>query len=233
MPSAPAQPLRFQPASDQSLLIYFGDAITAEAGERVRKLLRRLEAQPLPAVRNLQPAYASLLIKFDALQTSHAELESALQSYIDGLEAVHLPESRLIEIPVCYGDEFGPDLAELAALHNLTPQQAIDSHASATYSVCFLGFVPGFAYLAGLPAALAIPRLPTPRRQVPAGSVGIAGHQTGVYPCSTPGGWRLIGRTPLQMFRPDRPQMSLLAIGDRVRFLSISRDRFFELDCRG
>jgi inhibitor of KinA len=233
MPSAPAQPLRFQPASDQSLLIYFGDAITAEAGERVRKLLRRLEAQPLPAVRNLQPAYASLLIKFDALQTSHAELESALQSYIDGLEAVHLPESRLIEIPVCYGDEFGPDLAELAALHNLTPQQAIDSHASATYSVSFLGFVPGFAYLAGLPAALAIPRLPTPRRQVPAGSVGIAGHQTGVYPCSTPGGWRLIGRTPLQMFRPDRPQMSLLAIGDRVRFLSISRDRFFELDCRG
>jgi inhibitor of KinA len=233
MPSAPAQPLRFQPASDQSLLIYFGDAITAEAGERVRKLLRRLEAQPLPAVRNLQPAYASLLIKFDALQTSHAELESALQSYIDGLEAVHLPESRLIEIPVCYGDEFGPDLAELAALHNLTPQQAIDSHASATYSVCFLGFVPGFAYLAGLPAALATPRLPTPRRQVPAGSVGIAGHQTGVYPCSTPGGWRLIGRTPLQMFRPDRPQMSLLAIGDRVRFLSISRDRFFELDCRG
>jgi inhibitor of KinA len=232
MPSAPAPPPRFQPASDQSLLIYFGDAITAEAGERLRKLLRRLETQPLPAVRNLHPAYASLLIKFDALHTSHAELESALQSYIDGLDAVHLPEPHLVEIPVCYGHEFGPDLAELAALHNLTPRQTIDAHAAAAYSVCFLGFVPGFAYLAGLPAALATPRLPTPRRQVPAGSVGIAGHQTGVYPCSTPGGWRLIGRTPLQMFRPERPQMCLLAIGDRVRFLPISLDRFSELDRR-
>jgi inhibitor of KinA len=131
---------------------------------------------------------------------------------------------------VCYGGEFGPDLSDAAALHNLTPEQAIEAHASATYTVCFLGFAPGFAYLGGLPDALATPRLPTPRRRVPAGSVGIAGHQTGVYPFSTPGGWRLIGRTPLKMFRPDREAMCLLAIGDRVRFTPVSRERFTALE---
>jgi inhibitor of KinA len=230
MPAPLFDAAQFRPASDQSLLISFGDAITPEAGERVQKLLRLLESEPLPAVRNLHPAYASLLLKFDALQTSHAELESALRKYLDRLDALRLPEPRLVEIPVCYGGDFGADLADVAALHNLTPEQVIDAHASADYSVCFLGFVPGFAYLAGLPAALATPRLPTPRRVVPAGSVGIAGQQTGVYPCPTPGGWRLIGRTPLQMFRPDRPETSLLAIGDRVRFLPISRQRFLELE---
>ena len=222
-------PARFQPASDQSLLIYFGEAITPEATENVLQLLRLLESEPLPAVCNLHPAYASLLIKFDPLKTSHAELESALRTYLDRLDAVRLPQPRLVEIPVCYGNDFGPDLTDLAALHDLTPAQAIDAHAAATYTVCFLGFVPGFAYLAGLPPTLATPRLATPRRQVPAGSVGIAGHQTGVYPCSTPGGWQLIGRTPLSMFRIDRAEMSLLTIGDRVRFRPISRERFVEL----
>jgi inhibitor of KinA len=212
--------------------VYFGDSITPEAGERVRKLLRLLESEPLSVVRNLHPAYASLLIQFDPLRTDHAELEAALASYLGHLDAVCLPEPRRAEIPVCYGGEFGPDLAGVAALHNLTPQQVIDLHVSADYRVCFLGFVPGFAYLAGLPGALATPRLPTPRRVVPAGAVGIAGHQTGVYPCSTPGGWRLIGRTTLEMFRTGHVEMSLLKIGDRVRFLPISRERFAELDRR-
>jgi inhibitor of KinA len=248
MPSSQAGPARFQPASDQSLLICFGDAITPENSERVWKLLRLLESEPLPHVRNLHPAYASLLVKFDPLKTGHAELESSLRKYLDRLDAVQLPQPRTIEIPVCYGGDFGPDLADLAALRNLTPEQTIEAHASAIYSVCFLGFVPGFAYLAGLPESLATPRLSTPRRVVPAGSVGIAGHQTGVYPCATPGGWRLIGRTPLQMFRSDRParaiarpgrltdaaarsgqnSMSLLAVSDRVRFTPVSRDRFVE-----
>jgi KipI family sensor histidine kinase inhibitor len=227
------RPARFQPASDQSLLVYFGGAITPESGERVLKLLHLLESEPLPHVRNLHPAYASLLIKFDPLKTRHAALEAALRKYLDRLDALHLPEPRVIEIPVCYGEDFGPDLADLAALHNLTPQQVIDAHASAAYSVCFLGFVPGFAYLAGLPDALATPRLATPRREIPAGSVGIAGHQTGVYPCATPGGWRLIGRTPLKMFDAARPSMSLLATGDRVRFTPVSHNQFVEMERDG
>lgn len=222
---------RFQPASDQSLLIYFGETITPEARERVLKLLRLLEAQPIPGVRNLHPAYSSLLVKFNALEQSHDELQAALQEYLSRLDDVHLPEPRQVEIPVCYGGQFGPDLDDVAALHSLTPAQAIEAHVSASYTVCFLGFAPGFAYLSGLPDALATPRLTAPRRQVPAGSVGIAGHQTGVYPFSTPGGWRLIGRTPLKMFRPDRREaMSLLAIGDRVRFTPVSREQFTVLE---
>jgi inhibitor of KinA len=225
-----ADPARFQPASDQSLLVHFGDSITPESSERVLKLLRLLEADPLPAVRNLHPGYASLLIKFDALRTTHAELESELRGYLARLDETRLPAPRLVEIPVCYGDDFGPDLSDLARLHDLTIEDVIRTHTAPIYTVCFLGFAPGFAYLSGLPANLVTPRLATPRRQVQAGGVGIAGRQTGVYPCSTPGGWQLIGRTPLQMFRVDRSAMSLLNIGDRVRFTSISRQRFAAIE---
>ena len=131
-------------------------------------------------------------------------MQEILQSHLDRLDAVDLPEPRELQIPACYGGEFGPDLKEVAALHGLTTAQVIELHASVTYIVYFLGFVPGFAYLGELPEALATPRLDTPRRTTPAGSVGIAGKQTGVYPFATPGGWRLIGRTPIAMFRPDR-----------------------------
>jgi inhibitor of KinA len=230
MRSPAAGVTRFQPASDQSLLVYFGETITPEARERVLKLLRLLESEPIHGVRNLHPAYSSLLIKFDALKLGHDELQAALQEYLGRLDSVPLPPPRLVEIPVRYGGEFGPDLDEVAELHGLTPAQAIEAHTSANYTVCFLGFAPGFAYLGGLPDALATPRLGTPRRRVAAGSVGIAGQQTGVYPFSTPGGWRLIGRTPLAMFRAGRPGMCLLAIGDRVRFTPISREQFAALE---
>jgi KipI family sensor histidine kinase inhibitor len=261
---------RFQFASDQALLVYFGEQseitrskeqplqkqaqgrapdavpdlvgaggtgaarplqsqITLQANESVRRLLRLLEQQPVAGVRNLHPAYCSLLIKFDALRTSHDELEKSLREYIKRLDEVKLPEPRHEEIPVCYGGEFGPDLAEVCKLHGMTEAEAIELHTSAEYLVYFLGFVPGFAYLGELPKELATPRLAAPRKQVPAGSVGIAGNQTGVYPFATPGGWRLIGRTPIKMFRADVGGLSLLSIGDRVRFTPISRGRFAEL----
>jgi inhibitor of KinA len=235
---------RFQAAGDQSLLITFGQPgtkgraevrprqtqITIEAHECVRRLLLLMELEPVAGVRNLHPAYGSLLVKFDALKLRHDELEKILRGYLGRLEMVDLPEPRLVEIPVCYGSEYGPDLNEVAALHGLTAAQVIELHASNTYLVYFLGFVPGFAYLGELPEALVMPRLATPRRIVPAGSVGIAGHQTGVYPFVTPGGWRLVGRTPLAMFRTDRDGLSLLSIGDRVRFTPISRERFAAME---
>jgi KipI family sensor histidine kinase inhibitor len=221
---------RFQPASDQSLLVYFGQQITLDANQRVRKLLRLLELEPVAGIRNLHPAYCSILVDFDALKFSHSELETILRGYLDRLQAVRLPEPQEREIPACYGGEFGPDLNELAALHGMTPAQAIELHASVTYVVYFLGFVPGFAYLGELPEALATPRLAAPRRRAPSGSVGIAANQTGVYPFAMPGGWRLIGRTPLAMFRPDRNNMSFLSIGDRVRFTPISSARFTALE---
>lgn len=234
---------RFEPASDQSLLIYFDQEakkgrakarplqgqFTIQASERVRKLLRLLEQEPIAAVRNLHPAYCSLLVKFDSLKWSHEKLEKELRKYLVRLDKVGLPGAREVEIPVCYGGEFGPDLDDVAALHGITSEQIIKLHSSATYLVYFLGFVPGFAYLGELPKELVTPRLATPRKKVPVGSVGIAGNQTGVYPFETPGGWRLLGRTPVAMFRTDRDGLSLLSIGDRVRFVPISRERFAEL----
>jgi len=225
--SAPAADLaRFQPASDQSLLVYFGQQITLEAHQHVMRLLRLLESEPVAGIRNLHPAYCSLLIQFDALKLAHDGLERILRPYLDRLEDVHLPEPQRVEIPVCYGGEYGPDLDEIAAMHNMTPAQVIELHTSVAYEVYFLGFVPGFAYLGELPPALVTPRLAAPRRRVPAGSVGIAGSQTGVYPFATPGGWRLLGRTPIQMFQPNRSAMSLLSIGDRVRFVPITQEQF-------
>lgn len=208
----------FETASDRTLLVYFGSEITLDAHVRVVKLLRLLESQPVAGFRNLHPAYCSLLIKFDPLLLTHGEVETVLRSCLDRLDEVQLPEPRDVEIPVNYGGEWGPDLNDVAEIHGITPAQVIELHASVSYVAYFLGFVPGFAYLGGLPQELATPRLPTPRRSVPAGSVGIGGNQTGVYPFATPGGWRLIGRTPVAMFRPDRDEMSMLSIGDRVRF---------------
>jgi inhibitor of KinA len=221
---------RFQPAGDQSLLVYFGEALTPQAHQNVRKLLGLLEAEPLAGIRNLHPAYCSLLVKFDALKFSHGEMEALLRKYLGRLDEVRLPEPRRVEIPTCYGGAFGPDLEDVAAIHGMAPGGVIELHASAIYAVYFLGFVPGFAYLGGLPEQLATPRLPAPRKSVPRGSVGIAGKQTGVYPLAVPGGWRLIGRTPLKIFQPDRAELSLLSIGDQVRFTPISAERFAELE---
>jgi KipI family sensor histidine kinase inhibitor len=235
---------RFQFASDQSLLVYFGEQggqgrskdrplqsqITLEANEMVRKLLRLLELEPVAGIRNLHPAYCSLLVKFEGLRWRHEEVESKLRQYLARLDEVKLPEPRRVEIPVCYGGEFGLDLNEVCAMRGMTPAQAIELHASVEYLVYFFGFVPGFGYLGELPKELVTPRLAAPRKRVPSGSVGIAGNQTGVYPFATPGGWRLIGRTPSKMFRADREELSLLSIGDRVRFAPISAERFAELE---
>jgi inhibitor of KinA len=224
-----SDPVHFQAASDQSLLVSFGNEITPAAHHQVRRLMLLLLAERVPAICNLHPAYCSLLIRFDTLAMEHDELEAMLRSRLAQIDDIPLPEPREVEIPVCYGGEHGADLAELAEMHTMTPRQAIDMHASATYTACVLGFTPGFAYLGGLPDALATPRLPTPRRSVPAGSVGIAGNQTGVYPFATAGGWRLIGRTPVPLFRPAQRDMSLLAIGDHVRFRPILVEEFEKL----
>jgi inhibitor of KinA len=238
------QHARIQFASDQSLLVYFEQArekagvhsgvvdekILVHANEKVRRLLRLLQLEPVEGVRNLHPAYASLLIEFDGLRIGHEEVETNLRRYLTRIAEVELLEARLVEIPVCYGGEFGVDLELVAELRGMTAARVAEMHSSVEYLVYFLGFVPGFGYLGELPRELVTPRLPTPRRVVPAGSVGIAGNQTGVYPLATPGGWRLIGRTPMKMFRSGREACSVLSIGDRVRFVAITAEEFVALE---
>jgi inhibitor of KinA len=178
-----------------------------------------LEAAPMPGIRNLHPAYDSLLIVFDPVELPHDYVQHTVSMCIEELDSISLPPPRIVEIPVHYD---GPDLADVAALHQTTTERVVELHSSAEYIVYFVGFVPGFAYLGGLPEALATPRLETPRKRVPKGSVAIGGSHTGVYPFETPGGWRLIGRTPLEIFDPGSAELSRLRIGDQVRFVPLS-----------
>ena len=218
--------MEFQAASDQSLLVYVGEEIGAAAHERVVRLLHAMRRGPAAWIRNLQPAYCSLLVSFDAAVVDHAEVQARIAEYEKRAEKLPAVKARLVEIPVCYGGEFGPDLEALAVKSGLSPAKVIALHCTRTYHAYFLGFAPGFAYLGDVAQEIAMPRLETPRTEVPAGSVGIAGRQTAVYPFATPGGWRLIGRTPLEIFKKDREPMGWIAIGDRVRFRPISHEEF-------
>jgi inhibitor of KinA len=211
-------------ASDHSVLVSFGETISDEAHGCV---VRFLSGFPAGRALNLHPGYASVLISFDPLTISHEEIEQAALSAVSA--GVVLERPRTVELPVCYGGEFGPDLDGVAAETGLDAARVIELHSAADYRVAFLGFSPGFPYLDGMPAELAAPRLASPRPLVPAGSVGIAGRQTGVYPSATPGGWRLIGRTPMQLFDALRTPPALLAAGNRVRFTPITRTDFERL----
>ena len=208
-------------SSDQSVLLDFGNGPDADVRRRIAAAVRNLSSAPVTGLVNLHPAYRSILAVLDPVVLSPY---SAAEQLLDRLSAPGtspgetLPRRR-VEIPVRYGGGDGPDLDWVAAHHRVAPAEIVARHSSVDYEVCFLGFAPGFAYLAGLPASLATPRLDSPRKLVPAGSVGIAGTQTGVYPAPSPGGWRLIGRTETVLFDPRRNPMSLLSPGDLVRFV--------------
>jgi inhibitor of KinA len=218
--------VRFQAASDQALLVYVGEEIGAAAHERVVQLLRVLQSEPIKWIRNIQPAYCSLLITFDAAAVDHAEVQAKVSELEKRAKKLPAAKPRLVEVPVCYGGEFGPDLDWVAERRGLPAEKVVELHIARTYHAYFLGFAPGFAYLGDLAEELTVPRLQSPRKELAAGSVAIAGRQTAVYPFATPGGWRLIGRTPLEIFQKDRQPMGLIAIGDQVKFRRITRAEF-------
>jgi KipI family sensor histidine kinase inhibitor len=210
-----------RPASDRSLLACFGETISLETHRHVFHVTRALEG--VRGILNLHPAYASLLIEFDPRLRDHAQVEALVRECAAGKALTdHDAEARLVEIPVHYGGELGPDLPDVARHTGLAPERVVELHSGAQYLVYFLGFAPGFAYLGGLPSELATPRLPAPRKHVPAGSVAIGGNQTGVYPIVSPGGWRIIGHTDAKLFDPSAAEPVLLRMGDRLRFV---RDR--------
>jgi inhibitor of KinA len=217
------------PASDSSVLAIFGDAISPEIQKRVLSVFHALQARRDVRIRNLHPGYVSLLVDFDPLETSYDDVAAMVEAVATGRPSSDETSGRLVEVPVCYDAEFGPDLQDVSSHTNLPVEDVVRLHSSATYDVCFLGFTAGFAYLGGMSEALSTPRLATPRLAVAAGSVGIAGAQTGIYPTETPGGWRLIGRTPLRMFNPQVSPPTLVTPGDRLQFVAIDRSEFDRL----
>ena len=217
---------RLLPAGDSAIVVEYGDGIDASANARVRLLQGALDAGAHDGIVETVPTYRSLIVHYDSLVLSREALEALIASAARGLPAEIAERVRTVEIPVLYGGEAGPDLADVAAVAGVDEQTVVDLHAGGDYAVFMLGFMPGFPYLGGLPARIATPRLATPRTRVPAGSVGIAGAQTGIYPSASPGGWRLIGRTPVRLFDPGQSPPALLEAGDHVRFVPVARSDF-------
>jgi KipI family sensor histidine kinase inhibitor len=212
---------RFLLAGDAALVVEFGDQIDLQINRRVHVLARVLTERSLPGLGEVVPTYRSLLVHYDPLQLSCTKVKSFVADALAACESTPLPAPRLVDIPTVYGGDHGPDIAFVAEHNGLSSEDVIRLHSEATYTVYMLGFTPGFPYLGGLPDALVTPRLETPRKRVPAGSVGIAGAQTGVYSLATPGGWRLIGWTPVVLFDSGRTPPALLHPGDRVRFVPV------------
>lgn len=224
---------------DSAIIIKFSESINIDVHLRIKSLSEYLDKRPFAGMLEYVPAFVTLTIFYNPLEVIKSnrngkdmpfnivkkKVEEILSNLGDDIE----DKPRVVEIPVCYGGEFGPDLKFVAEHNNLTIEEVIDIHSSCENRVYMIGFAPGFPYLAGMSEKIAAPRRKTPRLSIPTGSVGIAGSQTGVYPISTPGGWQLIGKTPVQLFKPENEIPSLLRAGDIVKFKAISRAEYYEI----
>ncbi|MGE5701762.1 MAG: 5-oxoprolinase subunit PxpB [Clostridia bacterium] len=219
------------PAGDKAILVQFDQEISVRVNNQVSALAKTLVQLGLSGVEELVPAYASLLIYYNPLRISYARLVHTVQTLCTQETTVEQTEPRTVVIPACYGGECGPDLADVADYHGITQEEVVRIHSSAVYRVYMLGFSPGFPYLGGLSTQIATPRLSSPRLKVSSGSIGIAGAQTGIYPLSSPGGWRLIARTPLRLFDLSNSHKPfLLQAGDQLQFVPVSLEKFKELE---
>lgn len=216
-------------AGENALIVYFGETTHPDISARVQHMTQQLPALLGATLLDLVPSYASLLVLFDPLRTDHLSVRKAIHSAADVQTNAIESASRLIELPVYYSDESGPDLASLAERAQLSRDDVIELHQNAEYRVYAIGFAPGFAYLGNVDQRIAAPRLSTPRQKVPKGAVAIADQQTAVYPAVSPGGWNLIGLCPTPMFNPHAEPTMPVAVGDRVRFNAIGRDEFIAL----
>jgi inhibitor of KinA len=206
---------------DRALLVEMGEEISPPVNRKVRELLLRMERTPADGVLELVPGYRSLLLVYDPLRISLPALETTVLGACQAGDPTLLPEPKTLRIPVLYGGEYGPDLAWVAEYHGITPDEVVRLHTEPFYQVYMIGFAPGFPYMGELPDALATPRKQTPRTVVPRGSVAIAQKQTGIYPFQSPGGWQVLGRTPLKLFDPQGWPPVPLEMGDRVKFYAV------------
>ena len=221
---------RFLPAGDSAIAVEFGREIDLNINNQVAAMRTVIEAAidegKLKGIVELVPTYGSLLVVYDQLDVGYAGLIEQLKILAEGLEGVEIPDREVVEIPVVYGGEYGPDLGIVAQLNNLSEDEVIKRHSEAEYPIYMLGFVAGFPYLGGMDKSIAAPRKQTPRLKIPAGSVGIAGQQTGIYSVESPGGWQIIGRTPLKLYDADREKTILLRAGQSIRFKPITEAEY-------
>ncbi len=212
---------RILPAGDAAFTVEFGHQIDLELNRKVYALETAIQQASFTGVVEMIPSYRSLLVRFDPYQCPQSQMETQIENLLNSLTMTGESQHRVIDIPVHYGGEAGPDLEFVAQHNQLTIDEVIEIHSSRIYPIYMMGFTPGFPYLGGMDTRIAAPRLETPRTLVPAGSVGIAGEQTGIYSIDSPGGWRLIGKTEVKLFDPKSETPFLLSPGDRIRFVPV------------
>lgn len=222
------------PVGDCAISIDFGQVIDPKINRHIRQTIERIQALQLDGIIELVPTYCALLVQYDAMLYSYADMCNIIEptfseSVIDGDNEM----VTVIEIPTVYGGEFGPDLGFVASHNNLSEEEVIAIHSGTDYLVYMLGFIPGFTYLGGMDPRIATPRLSSPRTLIPAGSVGIAGEQTGTYPSDSPGGWQIIGRTPVTMYDMSKEKAALLSAGDYVRYVPIDEQEYNRIKALG
>ncbi len=221
--------VQYKLAGDCGIMVEFENTISPEVNARVRHMAGMIQKSGLRCIREVVPAYRSLLVLFNPLVMPGEQLVEKLKTLEHDMEVTEAAIPRLVEIPTLYGGEYGPDIEFVARHNNLTVAEVIKIHSGREYLVYMLGFSPGFPYLGGMSEKIAAPRLDNPRTSIPAGSVGIAGIQTGIYPVESPGGWQLIGRSPLKFFNPESETPFLLKAGDLLKFVSITEEEFYRI----
>ena len=224
----------FYPEGDAELLIVIGREIRPEINRRVTRAVQRIRQAKIPGVLDLIPAFASLLVQYDPVRIGWSQIRDRIEKALEAGGAESGTEKlRVTEIPVCYGGEYGPDLENIAAHAGLPASEVIRIHTGRDYLIYMMGFLPGFPYLGNLDVRLHTPRRKEPRISIPAGSVGIGGAQTGIYPLTSPGGWHILGLTPVKLYDPDAEDPVLLRSGDVIRFRSVSEEEFREIEEAG
>lgn len=214
-------------AGDKAIVVEFGDIIDEDINRKVINLMKNIESSSLiNSIYEMIPTYRSLMIIYNPLKITFNDLINSVKNIECNLKVLDKREKNIIKIPVLYGNDYGPDIDTVAKYNRLSIEEVIRLHSEAEYLVYMLGFTPGFTYLGGMNNKLETPRLDNPRVKIPEGSVGIAGKQTGVYPIDSPGGWQLIGRTPIKLYNPKRENPILLKAGDYVKFTPITKDEF-------
>lgn len=221
--------MRFLPAGDSAMVVEFGKSIEDELNRKVHAMSHWIEAKKIPGVIEIIPTFRSLMVCYDYHVIKFARLKEILEQFNTALSDVEKSVKKIRKVPCCYGARFGVDLADMEKITGIDRDEIIRIHSSVDYKIYMLGFLPGFVYLGGLDKRLEAPRLKTPRLKIQPGAVGIGGSQTGVYPIASPGGWRLIGGTPLDFYNPDRENPILCEAGEYIRFVPVNIDEYYDI----